>query len=451
MNRFYVIVIIIIAAAGLMLPAFYNGYPLVYSDTGTYIASGFEGKVPNSRPITYGLFIRHSSLAASLWLCIFIQCITLSGLLYYFTNKVILNRNTTKWYFLGITLALILLSSLPWFTSMLMADFFTPISYLLLFILLFDTPKNKLVLGGLALVYLYTTSTHLTHAPAHLFLAFGMAFIKLFKGNIFSILTWRKLAYGLVLILMNFIFLSIIHFCYHGGFKSSQSGHIFITARMIESGAMKAVLDDNCATKNNLFCAYKDSLPNNGSEFLWLPESILYKLGGWESNEQEFKALNKTIFQTPKYLKIYLSHFFRVLKFHLLEHNVGEELIVLGANSPPGWEIDAHFKSELPQLIASKQANGFWYNKLNGLNQLIEIVLILSILISCYLLFFTHASAYLKIFSICFFFVYLGNMLAVCIASSGSRYNARLDWLLVFIAILLLIENRTIAARGTLN
>jgi len=95
MNRFYVVVIIIIAAAGLMLPAFYNGYPLVYSDTGTYIASGFEGKVPNSRPITYGLFIRHSSLTASLWLSAFAQCLMVSLLLYYFSHRVIIAAQGT--------------------------------------------------------------------------------------------------------------------------------------------------------------------------------------------------------------------------------------------------------------------------------------------------------------------------------------------------------------------
>ena len=35
-----------------------NGYPLVYSDTGTYLRTAFEGYVPPDRPVWYGLFLR---------------------------------------------------------------------------------------------------------------------------------------------------------------------------------------------------------------------------------------------------------------------------------------------------------------------------------------------------------------------------------------------------------
>ncbi|NTV83243.1 MAG: hypothetical protein HGA23_02950, partial [Bacteroidales bacterium] len=44
----------------------YNGYPLVYSDTGTYIASGLQEFVPNDRPMIYGLFIKLFSFNYSL-------------------------------------------------------------------------------------------------------------------------------------------------------------------------------------------------------------------------------------------------------------------------------------------------------------------------------------------------------------------------------------------------
>lgn len=54
----------------LIMPAIVNGYPLVYSDSGTYIGSGFEGIVPVDRPIAYGLFVRHISVAYSLWFVI---------------------------------------------------------------------------------------------------------------------------------------------------------------------------------------------------------------------------------------------------------------------------------------------------------------------------------------------------------------------------------------------
>ena len=42
--------------------AFYNGFPLIYSDTSTYLESGFVLETPLDRPITYGLLMRLFSL-----------------------------------------------------------------------------------------------------------------------------------------------------------------------------------------------------------------------------------------------------------------------------------------------------------------------------------------------------------------------------------------------------
>ena len=42
----------------MMFPAFVNGYPLIYSDTSTYIHSAFEFLPPKDRPITYGLIYK---------------------------------------------------------------------------------------------------------------------------------------------------------------------------------------------------------------------------------------------------------------------------------------------------------------------------------------------------------------------------------------------------------
>ncbi|MBL8009530.1 MAG: hypothetical protein JNJ64_02895, partial [Flavobacteriales bacterium] len=59
---------VLLATVGVLSVALMNGYPLVYADTGTYLASAFEGLVPVDRPFWYGAFIRGLSLnGASLW------------------------------------------------------------------------------------------------------------------------------------------------------------------------------------------------------------------------------------------------------------------------------------------------------------------------------------------------------------------------------------------------
>lgn len=61
---------------------FYNRYPFVYSDTGTYLYSGFANFIPWDRTIFYGLFCRHISLETSPWLIIITQSFLINVLLY---------------------------------------------------------------------------------------------------------------------------------------------------------------------------------------------------------------------------------------------------------------------------------------------------------------------------------------------------------------------------------
>ena len=75
-------VVVTLATIISCLAAFYNQFPLVYPDTGTYINSGFMGEVPQDRPIFYGLFLRHISLHHSLWFVILAQAYFCSILIY---------------------------------------------------------------------------------------------------------------------------------------------------------------------------------------------------------------------------------------------------------------------------------------------------------------------------------------------------------------------------------
>ncbi len=439
-NRILAYFAILLAAFGFLIPAIFNGFPLVYSDTGTYIASGFQGAVPGDRPITYGLFLRHSSLAASLWFTIIAQALLLSVFGYrLFCN--IWSEPKTRWsaFMVGMVL-LILCSSISYFASMLMADISTSISLFLLYFLLIDTPKSKWIVTLLGIGYLFFSSMHYTNVYGHLLILIGIGIIKVINKGFLQEFNWRKWVFGSALVLMNFLFLPAMHFLNGGGFVTSKNGHLFITAKIIESGAMQVLLSDKCSTQNFALCQYKDSFPNNASDFLWLPESVLYKIGGWNEHEEEYKTLNKLVFSDSKYYKLFFGNYFKVLKFHFFQHNIGEELIPLGLQSPPGWEIESNFKEELNQFLQAKQAQNLLNNKYDGINFWVNLMLIVSLVLVFFELIFGHPNYYLKGFIWFSIFMYIGNLFAVCIASSGSRFNSRIDWLFVLCAILILFS-----------
>jgi hypothetical protein len=66
----------------LSIVGLYNGYPLVYSDTGMYIASGLKEFVPVERPVGYGLFIKLFSFNYSLWFVTVFQNLITAYILY---------------------------------------------------------------------------------------------------------------------------------------------------------------------------------------------------------------------------------------------------------------------------------------------------------------------------------------------------------------------------------
>src|SRR4051812_5172804 len=123
-NNIKFLIFVCTGAFCLMLDAFYNGFPLVYSDTSTYIASGFELESPFDRPITYGLFLRIFSLnGLSLWFVIFFQSLILSYLIFLVVQLVIRQESFLMFGLLTIIL-LSLFTGVSWTVSQLMPDVF---------------------------------------------------------------------------------------------------------------------------------------------------------------------------------------------------------------------------------------------------------------------------------------------------------------------------------------
>jgi hypothetical protein len=80
-------------------------------------------------------------------------------------------------------------------------------------------------------------------------------------------------------------------------------------ARMGESGILKRYLDTNCDDGDYKLCAFKDEIPSSATTFIWPPESILYKTGGWDSTKTEYSKILSEIYSTPKYWKWLITDF----------------------------------------------------------------------------------------------------------------------------------------------
>jgi hypothetical protein len=289
---------IILGALFLMFDAFYNHYPLLYSDTSTYLASGFELETPFDRPITYGLFIRLTSFNGfSLWLTVFFQALLLSYLIFEFIRLILNNRSLNA--SLLIIVLLSFFTGVSWTVSQVIPDIFTPIALLSLILILFGKfsfTKNL----PLFILFFFSAAMHMSHLLLFMLI---ILFIVVFRKKLLplSIYKYRNADLGLLFILSIATVLTM-------GSALSKSKHVFFIGAMNEHGILKTILDDKCGIKDYKLCRYKDSLPLKAYQFIWEKEtSPLYKIGSWNDVKPEFTDMINTSLTEPKYIKMHIA------------------------------------------------------------------------------------------------------------------------------------------------
>src|ERR1700757_5209116 len=130
---------VIAAAIPLMLltPAFWNGYPLLQSDTGGYLARWYEGYLVPSRSTVFGLYL-HFGEHSDFWINLGIQALATLWILQLTLRVFGLFRPLRL---AAVSAVLVLTTALPWLASMLLTDIFAGLSVLSLFILVVHGDK----------------------------------------------------------------------------------------------------------------------------------------------------------------------------------------------------------------------------------------------------------------------------------------------------------------------
>ena len=122
-----------LSAAVLLWPALWNGYPLVFSDTGTYLSQAIEHHLGWDRPVFYSLFLFPLHMAVTTWPAIAAQALLVTHTLH-LARRALLPEVSAWWLLPGVG-CLAIATALPWFASQLMPDVFTAILVLVLALL----------------------------------------------------------------------------------------------------------------------------------------------------------------------------------------------------------------------------------------------------------------------------------------------------------------------------
>ena len=414
----------------------YNGYPLVYPDTGTYLDSGFGGFVPMDRTIFYGLFARHISLSASPWLIIFAQgwllCWSLHHAIGMFFNG--LKRNL---FFISSVLMATLFTGLSYNVSILIPDVFSAIALLCFLCLLLHRELSTLNKVFMSLLFVFSLCTHLSNIPTFLgctLIAAGIFLIRR-KKQTPAMTNARNLLLAGGLCLSPFLIVPSVNYLHGDQFQVSKSAHVFMVNHLIETGVMEQFLRHECDSKEYRLCEYKENL---GWNFIWNQESSLYKTGGWEANREEFNTLILDIHTSPRYWPLLLQKTveYTFKQFFSFETNVHPPLL---EHTAPMGQINWRFHDSVREYIASRQSNAAmstdWINAAEMIVILLSFVLIaMVILIKEVAKLFDPRLVY--IYTILIIYGLVNSAVCANLSTVVSRYQNRWIWLLPIFALL---------------
>lgn len=351
----------------LLAAAFYNGYPLVFSDSGTYIGSGFEGKIPFDRPIVYGLFLRHASLAVTLWLPIMVQCFLMAWLLRLLLKPWLSEHFTAKYLMILVVLSAI--TPLSWYACQLMPDIFTSLTLLIIALTLTRLDLSRSLLIMLGVLYVFCCLVHFSHLFLGLITVAGLTVWRWSSAAGKMLLpSAKRLAVVVIWSGIAFLAMPTINWLVEGKFTMGKGSYAFIIGRMVDSGMLKMYLDDYCDKRQYRLCIYKDSLPESSRKFHWESYSPLQKEGGWGASEAEYRDIVWGTLTSPKYIGLHLWESLLSTPTQLMQNAIGSGMDYgwyQSPESPPAQAVKRFFPHELNEYHASRQCVNLWGQKLD--------------------------------------------------------------------------------------
>ncbi len=423
---------IILGALCLLIPAFYNGFPLVTADSGGYISNSYTLFVPIDRPVTYSAFIRVASLnGATLWGVVAAQALVVSALLFTITHH--------AWYtgfsrvkFIAVMLLMGLATSAGWTAGEIMPDIFTPVMLLSLCILIWVTCS----VTARWLLYILILGCMLLHNSN---LMMGILLSLLLIAYALRTRNGAIMRAGIILLSISaagWLSLSAMNAIAGRGFRPSAASHVFIMSRMMENGIADVYVNEHCPTEPSTLCAFKGRLPDRQWVFMWDSGSALYAAGGWQATEAEYtRIIRRTLF-TPKYLALHIVKNAEATLRQLPLIYVGDELAQLGPGTSPYEAIEKYSCNELKEYNTSQQQSKNL--KLTPWNMLIVVFALATCL--TVLLWPGPQEALYGMMRLTIIFLLLNAAITATFGTVVSRYEARVFWVLPFLATLHLVR-----------
>ena len=266
--------------------ALWNGFPLIFYDTGAYLLEGLGHVFLVERAPVYAELLFLAGGHFSLWPILILQALMTSYIILEVARAEV--PGLTLRGLTGIGAALSLLTGIAWYVGQVEPDIFTPVVILGAWLLMFRSGR----LGKARLCWV-TGLTGLAVAchPSHLGLIGGLLLCAaLLKLAARWGLPRPDLKRGLIGLGTGIALIVVGNFVLTGNLFISKSGSVFIFARLMQDGIVQRLLHDTCPPQGDQdwkLCPYQNRLLRNANAWLWGAGSGFHALGGFASKSQQ--------------------------------------------------------------------------------------------------------------------------------------------------------------------
>jgi len=252
----------------LLLPALFNGYPILFPDTADYLLRA-ETLVPSPiRAPGYAVWMRLAIAGGNLWVPVVAQSLLLAALVW---RTLRIFARPTLGMTLGLAIALSVGTSVGWVSSKAMPDVF--VAMVLLGLYLTAAHWDRLGLGGriLAVTSVIMGGTmHLTNVLVGA--AALVAMLGLQRGPRPGRLHGRALLLAALSLAASLALTSAFDRIRHDASTSGGNGGTFVLGHLVETGLAQRLLQDRCGIESFALCPVRDTLTRSVDLFVWRPE-----------------------------------------------------------------------------------------------------------------------------------------------------------------------------------
>jgi len=406
-------------------PALYNGFPVLFFDTGGYLQSGLNGVLPVGRSVVYGAFLRLLSLSAvGFWPVVIFQALLMTWVL----GLVLRARQLghAAWL-LAVGLGLAVLTALPWYTTQMMPDWLAPAAVLALW-LLFAAPATMgpLARAGLVVLVAAAIASHMGSA----LLVIGLILVgALLYG-------FRQAGLAMMGLVLGLLLLPLGNWLAVGTARPPKAEAVFLLGRMMQDGLAGRYLAQACPDPGLRLCAVKDDLPATANDFLWGPpggKGTAESLGGILAlNDEAWRVVLGSLRQDPwGNLRAAITN----TADQMTRFDTGDGTVAEIWHSR--WRIGLQYPDLVPAMDASHQMGaGFDFARWNGVHRPVgvaSLVMLAGLLVWRILRGIGPDARMLG-----FVLVALVANAAICgvLSNPHDRYMSRMIWLATFAVVL---------------